>query len=269
MRRDSFAEAWRPAHHRKADMLRRTVAVLALLVLMLATSTTAADAAPILVGVHAGSSIPNLHAGDNNPISIGWSSRVAFAFGLFAEYDVSSWFAIQPEVNYAPQGGKRNGVQPIPYDATAFGAPSGTVLYGDFNNTADIDYLEIPVLAKYRIGGARQFYATFGPYVGFLLTAKNVSSGSSLVYLDQQKTQPVTGSPVDFGATTDIKSELRSTNWGIQGGVGYQRPIGSGRIELDVRGGYGLVNVQKDTAVNGKNNTGSLVVSLGYGVLPH
>jgi hypothetical protein len=29
------------------------------------------------------------------------------------------------------------------------------------------------------------------------------------------------------------------------------------------------MNVQKDTAANGKNNTGALVVSLGYGVMPH
>ena len=243
-----------------------SLAVPAGLVLSVVAFATSALAAPVRIGLHAGSSIPNLHAGDDNPVSAGWSSRVAFAFGLFAEYDVSASFAIQPEINYAPQGGKRNGSQPIPYDATAFGAPPGTVLYGDFDNTADIDYLEIPVLAKYRIGGAQQFYATFGPYVGFLLTAKNVSSGSSLVYLDQQKTQPVTSSPVDFGATTDIKSELRSTNWGIQGGVGYGLPLGSGRLELDVRGGYGLMNVQKDTAANGKNNTGSLVVSLAYGV---
>jgi hypothetical protein len=250
-------------------MHRRSPAVVALLLLALATTAAGAGAAPILVGVHAGSSIPNLHAGDNNPISTGWSSRVAFAFGIYAEYDMSPSFAIQPEVNFAPQGGKRNGVQPIPYDATAFGAPPGTLLYGDFNSTADIDYLEIPLLAKYRIGSARQLYATFGPYVGFLLSAKNVTSGSSLVYLDAQKTQPVTASPVDFGTTTDIKSDLKSYNWGIQGGLGYQRPLGSGRIELDVRGSYGLMNVQKDTAANGKNNTGALVVSLGYGVMPH
>ena len=48
--------------------------------------------------------------------------------------------------------------------------------------------------------------------------------------------------------------------------MGYGRPLGYGRIELDLRGGYGLMNVQKDTAANGKNNTGSLVISLAYGV---
>ena len=242
------------------------------LALLCAALAAPALAAPVRVGLHAGSSIPNLHAGDNNPISTGWSSRVAFAFGLFAEYQVSSSFAIQPEINYAPQGGQRNGAQPVTFDASAFGLPPGTPLYASYDNTADIDYLEIPVLAKYWIGSAHQLYADFGPYVGFLLTAKNVSKGTSQLYYDQALTQPVENPPgtplppVDFGATTDVKSELRSYNWGIQGGVGYGHSLGAGRIELDLRGGYGLMNVQKDTAANGKNNTGSLVVSLGYAV---
>jgi hypothetical protein len=253
-----------------ADAL--ALAVAAGLALAASAFATPALAAPVRIGLHAGSSIPNLHAGDNNPISTGWSSRVAFAFGLFAEYDVSSSFAIQPEVNYAPQGGKRNGSQPVSFDASALGLPPGTPLYADYDNTADINYVEIPVLAKYWIGSARQMYATFGPFVGFLLNAKNKTSGTSQIYYDKSLTQPVEyppGTPlppVDFNATTDIESELRSYNWGIQGGVGYGHAIGSGRLELDVRGGYGLMNVQKDTAVNGKNNTGSLVVSLAYGV---
>ena len=256
-------------------MIRRPFASLALLALSIAAVATVASAAPILVGVHLGSSIPNLHAGDKNPISNGWSSRVAFAFGIFAEYDVTSSFAIQPEVNYAPQGGKRNGSQPVDFDATALGFPAGTTLWANYDNTADIDYLEIPVLAKYRIGSAHQFYGAFGPYVGFLLTAKNITKGTSQIYYDQGLTMPVEnppGTPLpaqDFGATTNIKNDLRSTNWGIQGGIGYQHALGAGRIELDVRGSYGLVNVQKDTAANGKNNTGALVVQLGYGVMPH
>ena len=247
-------------------MRRWSLTVSVLLGFALIASAVPALSAPVRVGLHAGSSIPNLHAGDNNPISTGWSSRVAFAFGLYAEYDVSPTFAIQPEVNFAPQGGKRDGMQPAPIDPTLLGLSPGTPLYADYNNTADIDYLEIPVLAKLWIGSTRQMYAVFGPYVGFLLSAKNVTSGQSLLYLDQQKTLPFPGSTTDFGATTDIKSDLQSYNWGLQGGVGYGRPLGSGRLELDVRGGYGLMNVQKDTAANGKNNTGSLVISLGYGV---
>jgi len=240
-----------------------------LIVLLMSVAAPPAGASPLIVGLRAGSSIPNLHAGDNNPVSNGWSSRVAFSFGLYAEYAMTPSWSIQPEVNYAPQGGKRNGAQPAPIDPAAVGAPPGTVLYASFDNTAEMNYLEIPVLAKYHFGAARAIYAALGPYIGFLLNAKNVTSGVSQVYLDSGLTQPVSPTAFDFGATTNIKSELRSTNWGIQGGVGYGHALGAGRLELDVRGGYGLVDVQKDTAANGKNNTGSLVVTLGYGLSPH
>lgn len=246
----------------------RRFSFVAVAVLCAALSTPAVSG-PVIVGLHAGSSIPNLQANDNNPVSNGWSSRVAFSFGLYAEYALNPSWSIQPEINYAPQGGKRDGSQPSGIDPTLYGQAPGTVLWADYHATQKMNYLEIPVLAKYHIGAARQFYATFGPYVGFLLNAKYITSGTSQVYMDQALTQPLPGPPVDFTATTNVKSDLRSTNWGIQGGLGYGRPLGAGRIELDVRGGYGLMNVQKDTATNGKNNTGALVVSLGYGVSPH
>ena len=186
------------------------------LLLLIAFCTTPAWAGPVRFGPRLGSSIPNLHAGDDNPISTGWTSRVAFAFGLMAEFEVSPSFSIQPEVNYAPQGGQRNGAQPVPFDGSALGLPPGTPIYARYDNTADIDYVEIPLLAKYRFGSARQVYATFGPYVGLLITAKNVTSGTSQLYYDSALTQPVEISPgvpyppLDFGATTDIKSELQS-----------------------------------------------------------
>ena len=245
-------------------MGRSSIAVM--LILMLGTLASASHAGPVTIGVRAGSSIPNLHAGNDNPISTGWSSRVAFAFGLFAEFQASPSFSIQPEVDFAPQGGKRDGSQPAPVDATVFGLSPGTLVYADYHSEADIDYLEIPVLAKVRFGGARRAYATLGPFVGFLLSARNVTSGQSDFYLDEQLTQPLTGSTYDLGATSDIQSDLKSYNWGVQGGFGYGLPVGSGHLDLDVRGGYGLMNVQKDTAVNGANNTGSLVIALAYGM---
>jgi hypothetical protein len=247
--------------------MQRRFSAVAVALVCSALSTPAASG-PLEVGLHAGSSIPNLHAGNSDPISNGWSSRVAFSFGLFAEYHVSPTWSIQPEINYAPQGGKRDGAQPVP-DAEALGAPPGTLLYANYHSSQEMSYLEIPVLAKYHIGGARQFYATLGPYVGFLLNAKYITSGTSQLYLDPQLTQPASAQAYDFGGTQNVKSALHSTNWGIQAGLGYGRPLGVGRIELDVRGGYGLMNVQKDAAANGSNNTGALVVSLGYGVSPH
>jgi hypothetical protein len=144
-------------------------------------------------------------------------------------------------------------------------------LYADFKNVAKLDYLEIPVLAKYHLGPARRFSLCAGPYVGFLLSAKTVTSGMSRIYFDAEGEQPVEieGEPLppqDFGATTDGKSDLHVFNWGFQAGLAAAYPLGPGDVSLEVRGGLGLVNIQKDAETNGKNSTGNLVIEIGYGL---
>lgn len=41
-------------------------------------------------------------------------------------------------------------------------------------------------------------------------------------------------------------------------------PYGPGDVILDAHFSYGLTNIQKDVALNGENNTGSLAFTLGY-----
>jgi hypothetical protein len=233
------------------------------------TLASAAAAGPVTVGVRAGSSIPNLRAGSDDPISNGWSSRVAPYFGVLADFGITPAFSIQAEVDYAAQGGKRDGMQPVMADLSSLGVPPGTMLYANYHSVARLDYIEIPVLATWHFGSARRFFVNGGPFAGFLLSATNETSGTSPLYLDATGTQPVLdqfGNPVsgDFNASTDAKGDLNTFNWGFQGGVGFEQPLGSGALEIDVRGGLGLADLQKDTAANGKNTTGSLVVALGY-----
>jgi hypothetical protein len=238
---------------------------------------SAASAGPLTVGLRAGSSIPDLRDNGGNDLSKGWSSRVAPYFGAFAELQVTPAFSVQAEVDYAAQGGKKDGLQPIITDLSALGAPADLTLYARFKNTAKLDYLEIPVLAKYHFGPANRLFVGAGPYVGFLLSAKTVTSGQSSIYLDPQGAQPLVfpqgspyeGQPIppqDFGATTDGKADLHAFNWGVQAGVGCALPAGPGVASLELRGGLGLANLQKDTATNGKNVTGNLVIALGYGM---
>ncbi len=52
----------------------------------------------------------------------------------------------------------------------------------------------------------------------------------------------------------------------MQAGVGFAREVAHGFVTLDLRGGLGLTNIQKDAA-NGKNSTGNLVIALGYSFL--
>jgi hypothetical protein len=237
--------------------------------LLLLLVVTPASALPLSLGLRAGSSIPNLQGGGGNPLSSNWSSRVAVAFGAFADIAVTPALSIQTEINFSPQGGKRNGLQATTIDPTLLGLPAGSLIYANYRNTAKFEYLEIPLLAKWRVPSAHGFYLLAGPYAGLMLNARNVTSGVSALYLDARGTQPIQNPPgtdvtQDFGATTDVKNDLHHFNWGVQAGLGMSQPCLGGELELDVRGEYGLTNVQKNVAADGKNNTGSLVVSLGW-----
>jgi hypothetical protein len=223
--------------------------------------------------LHGGSSIPDLHDRGDNDLSGGWKSRVAPTFGVALEVPLRRSLSIVAELDFAGQGGKREGMQPVTGDLSGLPVPPGTTLYADYKDVAKLDYLEIPVLARLGFDGAQRWFIDAGPYVGFLLSAKNVTSGTSAVYFDKQGTQPVPADtlgtplpPQNFDATTDAKGDLRRFNFGVQLGLGESQRLGPGRIELEVRGGLGLVDLQKDTAANGRNTTGNLVIVLGYSI---
>lgn len=222
-----------------------------------------AGASSITLGVRGGSSVPNLRDRGSNDLSSGWSSRVAPFFGVVSDVGLTRALSVMVEVNYAAQGGKRDGMQPVITDVSALGVPPDVTVYGNFKNVAKLDYVEIPVLARYHFTRDRRVSVGFGPFFGLLLSAKTETSGVSPVYMDKQGTQPVSP-PVDFSATTDNKSDLHTFNWGLQTGVGVEQPFGRGWLDFELRGGIGLSNVQKDTATNGKNGTGNVVVALGY-----
>ncbi len=230
------------------------------------------------LGLQGGISIPNLSAGgsDNNPLNTGYSSRLGPEFAIFGEYHVNSLFSLVPKIEYSAQGGKKDGFQamPTPTELAQYfeqqGMPVPTYLYANFNSEAKLDYLLIPILAKFGwyLDTQKKFRITIaaGPYLGFLLSAKQVTSGNSYIYLDPAAKDTLPVGSQSFDQTTDIKNQLNTTNFGVDGSVGIEYLFGASQHEkifFEAGGNYGFLNIQKGTA-NGKNNTGAATVMLGY-----
>jgi hypothetical protein len=230
------------------------------------------------LGLQGGISIPNLSAGgsDNNPLNTGYSSRLGPEFAIFGEYHVNSLFSLVPKIEYSAQGGKKDGFQamPTPTELAQYfeqqGMPVPTYLYANFNSEAKLDYLLIPILAKFgwNLDTQRKFRITVaaGPYLGFLLSAKQVTSGNSYIYLDPAAKDTLPVGSQSFDQTTDIKNQLNTTNFGVDGSVGIEYLFGAGqhdKIFFEAGGNYGFLNIQKGSA-NGKNNTGAATLMLGY-----
>jgi|SRR6185312_13246977 len=217
------------------------------------------------LGARSGISVPNLSAGGSqtNPLNSGYSSRIGPDEAFFGEYHLSSAFSLEAMLEYSSQGGKKDGMQ-------AFPNPNGDTppyLYANFKSEAKLNYLLVPILAKYnwKLGSNSpwRLYVDAGPFAGFLLSAHQVTSGSSNIYLDQAGQQQITPSPQSFDSTNNIKNQLNTFNFGVSGNVGLAYHFGKNNIFIEGGGNYGFLNIQKGTA-NGKNNTGAGTVAIGY-----
>lgn len=230
------------------------------------------SAQQIKVGIKAGTSIPNLHENGTNEISKGYASKVADNFGIIADIDIFKRFSIKTGIDYSGQGGIRKGLQPVTDLPTQFAqlVPNGSTIYADFDNEATLNYMEIPVMGKFEWGNKLKYYVNAGPYIGFLLNAKQVTSGNSLLYLDKSGSMPlaVQGQTLpsqSFYATTNIKDDIRSTNYGLTLGIGLSYCVNNiSTVSLDARGARGLKSIQKDTSVNGDSRAGGLFLTIGW-----
>ncbi|MEO6812437.1 MAG: porin family protein [Ginsengibacter sp.] len=251
--------------------MKKIVSFFTMLSLLCAYSHTSAQTTSI--GVRGGLSIPNLSAGgsNENPLNTGYKSRLGPDVAIFADFKISPVFSIHPMIEYSSQGGKKSGFQafPIPPAYAALFPPNAapTYLYANFKSEAKLNYLLVPILARFgwdlKKGSPLRFYVDAGPFAGFLLSAKQVTSGSSMVYADAAGQQPLSPQPQSFDSTNNIKSQLNSFNAGAEANIGFSYRVGNGNVFVEGGFNYGFLNIQKGTA-NGKNNTGAGTVSLGY-----
>jgi len=289
----------------------------------------------VTIGVRGGLTIPGFTGGANDPVSSGYSTATRLGAGIFAEFKLSNLFSIQPMLEYSQEGAKRNGMQALvatgtdPQLAGAFtqawqgalasapelgmlsqlGLPAtfptaSQYLYADANRNAKMDYLMLPVLAKFGWNFTKsspwRVYVSAGPYIGLLVNAKNIvtingsvyadKSGSALIQLPDEVTSQIPANmlPMLTGAVTqiseglgeematnlsgtqDFKEQLHTFNWGLEGNVGLQYQFNQhNRVFIEGGGNYGLMNIQKSTGngqyLNGKNNIGAATVMVGYG----
>ncbi|MFZ1700262.1 MAG: porin family protein [Pyrinomonadaceae bacterium] len=231
------------------------------------------DDKDVYVGLKGGVSVPNLVGGGDEEITRDYKSRFTYNFGGFVDVGISKRVSIQTEVNYSPQGGKRDGIQPITAAIPGLPPlPPGSYLFADFKNTAKLKYIEVPVLFKYtwRRDSGPQFYVNAGPNAGFLIKATQETRGTSTIYVDKNGTPlllPPVGTPIppmSFDADTDVTDSLHRFNFGLTGGGGVKFPVGKNFFFIDARASYGLTTLQKNTATDGTSRTGNLVMSVGY-----
>lgn len=146
-------------------------------------------------------------------------SRTSFHIGGLVEIPVMGKFSVQPELLYSSEGSDWS--------------------FGSSDSNLKLDYLRLPVLAKYYI--IKGLTGEAGPVFGFLATAKN-----------------------DDG--DDIKDQFKSFDAAFAIGASYRLDMG---VFFSLRYNKGLLNVNEDFEENGvtysyKNQSNVFQVSAGY-----
>ncbi|RZK26351.1 MAG: PorT family protein [Hymenobacter sp.] len=124
-------------------------------------------------------------------------------------------------------------------------ASLGGVTYSD-KVTARLHYIDVPVLARVNAGG---LFFELGPQVGFLVAAN--------------RKEEISGG---IGAGTyndDVKSDLKSVDFGYAAGLGYQLSNGPG-IGLRYNGGFSDTNKESGSSAV-RNSAFQLYVSFMFG----
>ena len=150
-----------------------------------------------------------------------------FTVGTYLRLPLSPLFSIQPEILYTQKGAK----------GTFTLAGSGII-----SQRVVLEYIEIPVLFKYKIF---PFFAIYGgPYVGLSTSSKATNTTSN--------------------TTTDISQSIENSDWGAVIGGSFQ----IFRLVLDLRYSLGLTNITTlGSDPNYRHGTMTIMASYNFPVL--
>ncbi len=163
------------------------------------------------LGVKAGLNISNLsYSGGELDVS----SKSGFFAGVMAEFSFSSKFSLQPEVLYSQQGAK-----------TTYS--NKFIENSDYQGTIKLDYINIPLIAKYYLAKGVSIQA--GPQIGVLVNAKNNYKDNFFGYENEDE--------------FDLSDYTHSLDTSINLGLGYQY---NNTFYIDTRYNISLSDVFED-----------------------
>jgi len=146
----------------------------------------------------------------------------AYNIGAFVEYPLSQKFSLQLSALYNVKGVKFQGVQVEDF--------VGLI---DYFITEKLEYLSLPLLAKFNLGGAQaKPYVFLGPETSYLLSADVNITADAMVM-----------SGVEVDTTMKVTDDLESLEFGLNAGLGIEFPVSSFNAFFEASYGFGLTNV--------------------------
>jgi hypothetical protein len=194
----------------------KLVVSVATIVLLLAFSVRS-SAQTSKFGISLNSLITNFNYGSANanlqPYKKNFSGLQA---GFSYQVGITPRFSVVPELYFAIKGGTLKENNPL---------TTG-------KSTLRLYSIELPILARVHF---HDLYLNAGPYVGYNIGGR--------LKIDGTENTPETSSKISFGKSSE---DFRRWDFGLQAGAGYNFKMKKSTLTLDVRYGYGLVNISRD-----------------------
>ena len=182
--------------------------------LMLAAVTTTIQAQTTSFGFRAGLNSATVNFEDESGLGIEPDSRLGLDLALMASLGITEEFSIQPELHFIQKGFRLD---------LDFGA--GDVI----ESQVILNYLELPVLAKYAFGGETlQGFVNAGPSMGYALSGKSKAESNG----------------IEEEEDLDFKEDgVKRTDFSFVLGGGLGIEAGPATVFLDIRYLLGLTNL--------------------------
>lgn len=193
--------------------MKKSFLSIALIIGLLTTFSIQQAQAQVDFGLRAGLNFTNIN---DSPSNFDPDSRSGFMVGGYLNFTAPMIpFSIQPEAVYTQKGYESGGA------------------------TLEVDYLEIPVLAKFNlIPGPISPHIYLGPYAGFVLNSEATGGGIS-INIDNAQT--------DFGGIIGAGADINA---------------GVTKLNIGARYGFGLVDIID--GAQGKNSAISIVAGISF-----
>jgi hypothetical protein len=191
-----------------------------ILLVIIAVSFAFGVNAQIRFGVKAGGTLSNVTVKYDGEKDDSFKAGIGFNIGGVLEYSFSESFSIQPELLYVMHGIK----------------PKNDPEIDDLDMKAQFQSIQLPINLKYKFGTeSLKFYATAGPYLGYIASAKLKVLGTNvsldLYDIDELANSDLEG--LDFG--------LKHLDFGA--GVGFGIEVSKFTVGVGYQ--YGLANLTK------------------------
>jgi len=241
-----------------------------LVVLLLCVVDQTFSQIPIDMGIKAGITMSGLLNGNSSgPVGRAYDLRVGDDAAVFTELFLSKHLSLPMQLDYVSTGGKNAGYQPV-------AVPTGMkqlfatgqmpeYVYADYKNEIVIKSIMLSVLFKYRFNLSTKLkcYTGVGAFSSFVVAAHKYTSGSSIVYLDEQHAQPVSSIPQNINNSQNIREDLNAFNRGITAFMGIAYKLKTGRVFIETGCNYGLYDIHRYRE-NGSNYSLATMLTTGY-----